>query len=261
MREVLDLHLLHDAVALALVRGVAGHLARADAVERRLGDVQVAGLDDLGHVAVEEGHQERPDVGTVDVRVREQDDLVVAQLGEVEGLTDARAEGDDQRPDLLAREHPVDARLLDVQHLAEQGQDGLEPAVAPLLGRATGRVALDDVQLAPLRVPLLAVGQLARQGRALEGTLADDEVASLAGRLAGTGRGERLLDDAAGVPGFSSRYWLMPSATAVWTWPLTSALPSLALVWPSNCGSVSFTLMTAVRPSRTSSPRARSSCP
>ena len=55
-------------------------------------------------------------------------------------------------------------------------------------------------------------------------------------------------------PGFSSRYWLRPSVTAVWTWPLTSALPSLALVWPSNWGSVSLTLMTAVRPSRTSSP-------
>ena len=54
--------------------------------------------------------------------------------------------------------------------------------------------------------------------------------------------------------GFSSRYWPRPSATAVWTWPLTSALPSLAFVWPSNCGSVSLTLMTAVRPSRTSSP-------
>ena len=54
--------------------------------------------------------------------------------------------------------------------------------------------------------------------------------------------------------GFSSRYWPRLSATAVWTWPLTSALPSLALVWPSNCGSVSLTLMTAVRPSRTSSP-------
>ena len=55
-------------------------------------------------------------------------------------------------------------------------------------------------------------------------------------------------------PGFSSRYWPMPSPTAVCTWPLTSALPSLALVWPSNCGSVSLTLTTAVRPSRTSSP-------
>ena len=55
-------------------------------------------------------------------------------------------------------------------------------------------------------------------------------------------------------PGFSSRYWAMPSVTAFWTAPLTSALPSFAFVWPSNCGSVSLTLMTAVRPSRTSSP-------
>ncbi len=46
----------------------------------------------------------------------------------------------------------------------------------------------------------------------------------------------------------------MPSVTAACTAPLTSALPSLALVWPSNWGSVSLTLMTAVNPSRTSSP-------
>ena len=47
---------------------------------------------------------------------------------------------------------------------------------------------------------------------------------------------------------------MIPSVTTRCTMPLTSALPSLALVWPSNCGSVSFTLMTAVSPSRTSSP-------
>ena len=46
----------------------------------------------------------------------------------------------------------------------------------------------------------------------------------------------------------------MASATAPSTWPATSALPSLALVCPSNWGSVSLTLTTAVRPSRTSSP-------
>ena len=40
--------------------------------------------------------------------------------------------------------------------------------------------------------------------------------------------------------GFSSRYWPTPSVTAAWTWPLTSALPSLALVWPSNWGSTSL---------------------
>ena len=54
--------------------------------------------------------------------------------------------------------------------------------------------------------------------------------------------------------GFSSRCWTIPSVTTFCTMPLISALPSFAFVWPSNWGSVSLTLMTAVRPSRTSSP-------
>ena len=65
----------------------------------------------------------------------------------------------------------------------------------PCLGRAAGRVALDEVELAARRVALLAVGQLAGQRHALERALADDEVAGLAGRLAGAGRGQALLDD------------------------------------------------------------------
>ena len=47
---------------------------------------------------------------------------------------------------------------------------------------------------------------------------------------------------------------MIPSATAAWTCALTSALPSFALVWPSNWGSTSLTETTAVSPSRTSSP-------
>ena len=42
--------------------------------------------------------------------------------------------------------------------------------------------------------------------------------------------------------------------TAAWTKPSTGGLPSLVLVWPSNCGSRIFTEMIAVSPSRTSSP-------
>lgn len=41
--------------------------------------------------------------------------------------------------------------------------------------------------------------------------------------------------------------------------PLTSLLPSLPLVWPSNWGLGTFTERTAVRPSRTSSPERDSS--
>ena len=41
--------------------------------------------------------------------------------------------------------------------------------------------------------------------------------------------------------------------------PLTSVLPSLVLVWPSNWGFCTLTERTAVRPSRTSSPESVSS--
>ncbi len=56
------------------------------------------------------------------------------------------------------------------------------------------------------------------------------------------------------IAGFSSRNMARASPTAELTIPWTSVLPSLVLVWPSNCGSRSLTLMIAVRPSRTSSP-------
>ena len=54
--------------------------------------------------------------------------------------------------------------------------------------------------------------------------------------------------------GWAPSQWPSSSVTARWTKPLTSELPSLVLVWPSNCGSPSLTESTAVRPSRMSSP-------
>ena len=55
-------------------------------------------------------------------------------------------------------------------------------------------------------------------------------------------------------PGFSSRNSLSLRLTVSLTSPSTGGLPSLVFVCPSNCGSWSFTEMTAVSPSRTSSP-------
>ena len=123
---------------------------------------------------------------------------------QVEAVVDALdpgAERDDQRPDVLARDDLVEPGLLDVQDLAAQRQDRLEPAIAALLGGAARRVALDDEQLAARRVALLAVGELAGQREPVQRALADDEVARLARRLAGPGRGEALLDDPAAVAG------------------------------------------------------------
>ena len=137
------------------------------------------------------------------------------------------------------RDDLVEARLLDVQELAAERQDRLEPPVAALLGRAAGRVALDDVELAAGGIALLAVGQLAGQRQPVERALAEDEVAGLARGVAGAGGRQALLDDPAAVAGVLVEVLAERLARrAVWTWPLTSALPSLAFVWPSNWGSV-----------------------
>ena len=59
--------------------------------------------------------------------------------------------------------------------------------------------------------------------------------------------------------GFCSSQAPSWSLTIRCTKPLASVLPSLVLVWPSNCGSPSLIEMIAVRPSRMSSPETRSS--
>ncbi len=179
-------------------------LAVLDLVQRRLGDVDVAALDQVRHLAVEEGQQQGADVGAVHVRVGHDDDAVVAQLVGVEivaaalarfgrGLADAGAQGRDQGDDFVAGQQLFVAGLFHVQDLAAQRQDGLELAVATLLGGAAGGVTLDDVDLAQRRVLFLAVGQLAGQAHAVEHALAARHLAGLARGFAGT----RGIDDLA----------------------------------------------------------------
>ncbi len=117
------------------------------AVERRLGDVEMAVFDQRGHVAEEEGQQQRADVAAVHIGIGHDDDAPVAQAGQVEVIADAGAEGRDERLDFVVPQDLVQAGALGVQDLAAQGQDGLEVAVAALLGRAAGRVAFHDVEL------------------------------------------------------------------------------------------------------------------
>jgi hypothetical protein len=75
-----------------LVGGPPGLLAGVDAVERRLGQVDVAAVDQRGQVAVEEGEQQRGDVVAVAVGVHQQDDALVAQRSRVEVLAHAAAQ-------------------------------------------------------------------------------------------------------------------------------------------------------------------------
>ena len=92
-------------------------------------------------------------------------------------------------------QHLVVARLLHVEDLALQRQDGLEAAVAALLGGAACALALDQIHFAALGLALGAVGQLARQSTAVECAFAAGEVAGLARGFAGARGFDRLVDD------------------------------------------------------------------
>jgi len=72
---VLGTEFEEDAVELVVVVDVLLTLLALDLVERRLGDVDVAALDQTLHLPVEEREQERADVGAVDVGIRHDDDL------------------------------------------------------------------------------------------------------------------------------------------------------------------------------------------
>ena len=155
----------------------------------------MAALDQLRHLPVKERHQQGANVGTVHVRVRHDDDAVIAQLGRIVLLlADAAAERRDQGADLGRRQHLVEARPLHVQNLALERQDGLKPPVAALLGGSAGGIALDQEQLRERRVLLLTVGELARQSSHVQRGLAPGHLAGLARRLAGA----RGVDDLGG---------------------------------------------------------------
>src|SRR4029077_6098459 len=130
----------------------------------RLADEDPALLDERFEVSIEERQQQGADVGAVDVRVGEQDRLAVAELRDVEVVADAGTERGDDRLDLLVPEHLVGAGLLDVEDLAAEREDRLEPAIAAALRRTAGGIALDQDDLGLLGVALLAVGELARKG-------------------------------------------------------------------------------------------------
>ena len=136
-------------------------------------------------------------MGAVHIGIGHDDDLVIAQLVLVKLLADARAQRDDDRLELVVAIDLVYPCLLHVQHLAPQGEDGLEPAVAPLGGGAACGVALHDVQLGQLRVVLVAVTELVGHGRAAQHRLAPDGLPRLPRRFPGAVGGHGLVQNGA----------------------------------------------------------------
>ena len=175
--------------------------AAGDLVERRLGDVDVALLDQGLHVAVEEGHEERPDVGAVHVGVGHDDDLVVAELLQARFLLA-------DRPCPGRRSCIPISSLLKI--LSRRAFQTLR--ILPLRGRmAWKRRSRPCLAEPPAESPSTMkisdrAGSRSWQSASFPGSedgfedaLAAGQLAGLAGRFAGPGGVERLEDDPLGV--------------------------------------------------------------
>ena len=180
---------LAGRLALPLPRDV-------DAEERRLGDEHVAALDQPREVPEKERQEQHLDVRPVDVRVGEDDQLPVAQIGKVDRVLQLVVVDPDRerdRLDLLVGVQRVGAVLPGVLRLALERQDRLEFLVARLLRRSARRIAFDDEELVAVGVVGCAVGELAGQHCNTRDLAAFDLLRRL-------GAGERLPDRELGDP-------------------------------------------------------------
>ncbi len=209
--------------------------------------------DQLGQLAVEERHQQRGDMGAVHVGVGHDDDPAVAQPGPVEPVAHAAAQRLDQVLQLLILQQLLVARAGDVEDLAAQRQHRLGVAVARLLGRAAGAVALDEEDLGVVAALARAVGELAGQAQPPCRGLARDVLAlapaqALLGALDDEGEQVVGLRRVAGEP------VVEPVAQrAARRSRAASGLVSFSLVWPWNCGSrMKAESLAAIGPSRSS---------
>ena len=190
---------LHQLVGeFALVADVALGFAALHAIERRLGDVDVAALDELLHVAEEKSEEQGADVAAVDVGVGHENDFVIAKLAGVEiVLADAGAEGGDDGANFFVAEHFVVAGFFDVENFALEGEDGLKFTVAAHFGGAAGGFTLDDEEFAARGIAFLAIGELAGKAAGIHGGFAAGEFAGFAGGFAGARGFDAFADDAA----------------------------------------------------------------
>ena len=155
---------------------------------------------------------------------------------------------------VLATTLSIDARST-LRILPRSGRIACVFGIARVARRTAGGVALDDEQLGARR------GRASRSRRACRAcrrrrarSCAGSARAPAWPRCAPAAAFDALATIALAGFGCSSSQRPKCSLVARSTSERISVLPSLALVWPSNCGSASRTETIAVRPSRTSSP-------
>lgn len=190
---------IDDRLLLLIRIDIPDLLSFRQTIEWRLGDVDVTVRNKLPHVSVEEGEQQCPDVGSVDVGIGHDYDPVVSELRELEGVSDGGSEGDDEILYLLIHEDFIQSGLFGIQDLSPEWQYRLEFPIASLLRASSCGISLYDIELGFGRIPAGAVGQLSREGHPFQDSFPDDRVPSAAGRYPCPCRNQALLDHELGI--------------------------------------------------------------
>ena len=120
-------------------------------------------FDQLRHLLIEESHQQRSNMGPVDVSIGHNDDFFVAKVFFFVTVLDTAAQRLDHVLDFLVLGNLVKRSGSHIQDFAPQRQNRLRHAVASLFGGTARRISLDDKDFRQSRIFLLTVGQLARQ--------------------------------------------------------------------------------------------------
>src|SRR5918999_6069000 len=100
-------------------------------------------------------------MGSIHIRIAHHNHFVISDLLDIEIFRpDSRAQRRNEGLNLLRTEHFVETRLLYIEDLTTQRQNGLRAPIAPLLSRATGRIALNQEDLRLSGITCGAIGEL-----------------------------------------------------------------------------------------------------
>ena len=209
--------------------------------QRRAGEVQMPGIDHRAHLGKEERHQQRRDMRAVNIRIGHDDDLVVAQIVDVEPAAEANAKRLTSQIGNLGwllpsfRHWPLPSTF---RILPRSGSSAWVLRSRAMLGRAAGAESPSTMNSSvPSRTVGRTIGQLAGQAQFLGG--------GSCGRFP-------FPDGGAGVPrraargnrGSRRRIWYrMPASCRNGRAPrfrpaaAASVVASRSLVWPTNSGS------------------------
>ncbi len=103
-------------------------------IERGLGNIYVAALNKLWHLAVEKRQQQRPDMRSVNIRICHDNDPVITQATDIEVVCAYPCpERGNERSHFVRRQHLIESCFFYIEDLTFERQDRLKSSVPSLL--------------------------------------------------------------------------------------------------------------------------------